>query len=151
MFLSSREIERLVREKEIEIDPFEPANLKGISYTFTLGTHMKRLKHKTHLDSREAPEFTEYEIDHEGYELLPGAFAVFYTKEKVKLNNKYVCFLSTRAGIAQMGLNVTQGSFLAEPDTDNLFALEITNRSKMPVFLYPGTKIVKGAFSKVSE
>lgn len=61
-------------------------------------------------------------------------------KERVTLNGKFVCLLSTRAIIAQMGLDVTQNSFLCESDTNNQFALEVTNRGPISVKMYPGTK-----------
>lgn len=150
MFLNSNQIKKAVEEKEISITSFNPSNLKGASYTFTLDSRFKAIKKKDYLDSRVDPEFDEIEIGENGYELKQGDFAVFYTKEKVTLNGKYICILSTRATIAQMGLDVTQGSFLAEPDTDNQFALEITNRGPMPIKIYTGIKIVKGIFSKIN-
>lgn len=151
MFLSANKIKELVAQMEIGITPFSEANLKGASYTFTLDNRVKFLKSKPYLDSRDDPECEESTISENGYELKPGEFAIFYTKEKVNLNGKYVCILSTRATIAQMGLDVIQTSFLAEPDTNNPFALETTNNSSLPVRMYPGTKIVKGVFSLVDQ
>lgn len=149
MFFSKDKIQKLVEEGEIEIVPFNPKNLKGASYTFTLSSKVKVLKKKEFLDSRIDPEFDELEISENGYELKPNEFAIFYTNEKVNLKGKYVCLLSTRSTIAQMGLEIMKCSFFAEPDTNNQFALEITNLGALPVRLYAGIKIVKGVFSGV--
>lgn len=150
MFLTSEQIERYLSQGDLHIDPFVRANLKGASYTFTIGSKMRVLKEGVEpIDSRNDPEYIESEVSEDGYELKPGAFAIFYTKEKVTLNNQFVCLLSTRASIAQMGLDATQGSFFCEPDTANHFALEITNRSPVSIQIYQGTKIGKGVFAKV--
>ncbi len=149
MFLTASQINKVIEDKEISIVPFEPKYVKGASYTFTLGNKIKTLKKKDYLDSREDPEFDEAEIPADGYVLNPGDFAILYTKEVVTLNNKYVCLLSTRATIAMMGLDVMQSSFFCEPDTNNPFGLEVTNAGPLPVRIYPGTKIVKGVFSRV--
>jgi deoxycytidine triphosphate deaminase len=150
MFFSDQKIQSLVQAGEISIEFFNPQNLKGASYTFTLDSKVRLLKGKNFLDSRVIAEFDEVEIAEDGYELKPNDFAVFYTKERVKLNGKYLCILSTRSTIAHMGLDVIQSSFLAEPDTDNQFSLEITNRGPFPVRLFKGVKIVKGIFCSVT-
>ena len=149
MFLSGNQIKKAITNGDFIMSPFEPKNLNGASYTFTLGNKAKKLKKEMAIDARDEPEFEEFAIDEGGYEIKPGEFAVFYTREKINLKGKYVCLLSTRATIAQMGLDVTQGSFLCEPDTDNPFALEITNKGPLPIRLYPGLKIVKGLFGQV--
>jgi deoxycytidine triphosphate deaminase len=146
MFLTKEQLKNLITAKEIEITPFDPANLKDASYTFTLGSKVKTLKEVDSLDSRRTPLFDESEISEEGHELLPGAFAIFHTKERVTLKGKCVCLLSTRGSIAHMGLDAIQSSSFAEPDTDNEFALEISNNGLLPVRLYVGTPIVKGVF-----
>lgn len=149
MILTAPQLKKLITNGKISITDFNEKNLKGVGYTFTLSTRVKTLKKKKFLDSREDPEFVEKEIGDKGYEMKPGDFAVFYTKEKVTLNGKFACLLSTRATIAQMGLDTCQGSILCEPDTDNPFALEITNRGPLPIQLFAGTKIVKGIFIKL--
>ena len=118
MFFSGEQLNRLILEREIIIEPFEPNNLKSMSYTFVLGNTVRVLKKQSFLDTRQAPFFNEMQIPDDGYELNPGDFAIFLTKEKISLNGKYICLLSTRSTIAQMGLDVSQSSFFAEPDTD---------------------------------
>ena len=149
MFFSKEKIQSLVSAGEIQITPYDPSLLKEGSYTFTLGNRGKILKSHESLDSRLNPEFENFELSQEGYELKPGSFVLMYTNEKVTLNGKYLCLLGTRSTIAQMGLDVAQSSSIAEPSTNNCFILEITNNRPLPVRLFPGTKIAKGIFAQI--
>ena len=146
MLLSAEHLQNLIKQKKIRIKPFNANNLKGIGYTFTLGSQVRIPTSEIPLDPRKPVRYTETLISKEGYELQPGAFALFHTKEKVTLNGKYVCMISTRSSIAQLGLDVSQSSFFAEPDTDNEFILEISNNGNLAVRLFNGTKIAKGVF-----
>ena len=150
MFLSKMQLQKLILQRQISIEPFDIGNIKEASYTFTLHGIVKKIKQVTLLDVQVPPDFETIDISENGYILNPGDFAIFFTKEKVTLNGQYVCLLSCLSKIAQIGLNVTQGSFFAEPDTNNRFVLEVTNTGPFPVILYSGTKIIKGIFSKIA-
>ena len=151
MFLSGEKILKAIKDHKISISHFNKDNIKGASYVFTLDSKVKTLKSKKYIDSRVDPEFTEKNIGANGFLLKPGSFAIFYTKESVKLNGNYVCILSTRPTIAQMGLDTNQGSIFCEPNTDNQFALEIVNNGPIPVKMYSGTRIAIGVFSKLQK
>ncbi len=151
MFLSGEKILKAVKDNKITISNFKKENIKGASYVFTLDSRVKTLKSKKYIDSRVDPEFNVKDIGPDGFLLKPGSFAVFYTKESVKLNGNYVCILSTRPTMAQMGLDTNQGSIFCEPNTDNQFALEIVNNGSIPVKMYPGTRIAVGVFSKLQK
>jgi len=149
MIFSGVRIEKLVEAKEISIDPFNTANLRDASYTFTLDERMKILKNVPFLDARHDPEFDEFRISADGYVIQPDAFVVGFTREHVTLNGKYACLLSNRSSLAQMGLNTILDSTLAEPSTDGNFALEIYNAGSNPIKLFSGMAIVKGIFFEV--
>jgi len=127
MFLSKDSIREAIRNGDIAISDFNEENLKPASYTLTLGS----IKGK------------------ESLELQPNGFALLETKEKITLNGKYCAILSTPARLAKQGINVTQGSDFAEPDTDNTFILETSNAGNEPVVFKKGMKIVKIAFTKI--
>jgi dCTP deaminase len=146
MILSARAIEEKIHNGEIVITPFDPKNLKSSSYTFTLGKRLRKLKQEQELDLRVDPVLEEIPFPEDGFVLRPGEFILAETAEKVSLNGKVACTLSTRATIAMAGVDVMQSSSYCEPDTDNTFTLEISNAGSMPVRLFPGIKIVKGVF-----
>lgn len=149
MMLSGVQIEKLVETNEISVDPFDTANLKEVSYTFTLDERIKVLKSVPFIDARHDAEFEELIISVDGYLLPPGAFIISFTREHVKLNSKYACLLSNRSSLAQMGLNITLNSTFAEPNTDGKFALEIHNAGSNPIKLFAGMAITKGIFFEV--
>ncbi len=122
MILSSKSIQQAIKNSLITIEPFDAANLKEASYTFTL-----------------QDEIT----------LQPDEFAVGLTNEKITLAQSICCFLSTRGSVAQMGVDTLQSSTFVEPGSNNQLKLEIKNNSNVPVTLAKGTKIVKGIFSEI--
>ena len=146
MILTKKAILANVENGSLRIEPFNPSNVKAASYTFTLGTTLRKLKTADELDSRVDPVLEEVPFSEDGYLLNPGEHILGVTKEKVTLNGKFACILSTRPTIALMGLDVMQSSFFCEPNTDNSFTLEITNGGLIPVRLYPGIRITSGIF-----
>jgi len=149
MFLSQKKLKKLILKHAIRIEPFISENLKLASYTFTLDDKVHILQAAGTIDPTQKIQIVEMVIPNNGFELKPGHFGLFFTREKVTLNNKYVCLLSTRSTIAQLGLDVAQSSIFAEPNTNNKFVLEIVNNGPFPIKLYPGIKIVKGIFSRL--
>ncbi len=149
MILTGDEIEQCIEIGEIRIEPFDAKNIKGASYTFTLGETLRKLAVRNELDSRVDPALEDVKCPAEGLILNAHEHILGVTREKVTLNGKFACLLSTRATIAMMGLDVMQGSSWCEPDTDNTFTLEISNNSTLPVRLFPGIKVVKGIFFRV--
>ena len=149
MILSSSSIEQAIAHGEIGITPFEKENLKGASYTFTLGSKIRipKIGVTTSVDTK-APS-DEHEMDSTGFILEPGKFILGVTRESLALNGKFGCFLSVRGSCAQIGLNALLSSSFAEPDTDNPQILEIQNASQNPIRLYTRMKIVKGIFMRI--
>lgn len=128
MFLSKNYIKKAVENGEIGISDFNEANLKSASYTLTLNL-----------------------LDHDTYTLEPGCFVLLETKEKITFNNTYCGIMATPSALARQGINVTQGSDFAEPDTNNVMVLEISNNGSEPVIFENGMKILKIAFTKLQD
>lgn len=149
MILSGESIKNAVEKGDLAITPFEAKNLKGASYTFTLGSKLLIPKDVSLLKVDDIQDREEITIGSEGFVLNPGDFILGYTTEHLSLKNNFACFLSTRGSCAQAGLSVLLGSDFAEPDTDNPQMLEIHNVSKSPIKLENGMKIVKGIFVRV--
>ncbi|HVM73735.1 MAG TPA: hypothetical protein VMU13_02570 [Candidatus Paceibacterota bacterium] len=151
MILSQGKILEALKNGALSIIPFIEGNLKEASYTFTLGNKLRKLKTAKELDSRNDPDFEEIELTSKGYLLQPQDHILGTTTEHLSLRGNFACILSTRATIAQLGLDVSQGSIYCEPDTDNPLTLEISNSSTIPVRLFPGIKIVKGIFVTIQK
>ncbi len=149
MVLSAHQIHEAIKNKSILIEPFNPNHLNGASYTFILSNKLKKITKLQTIKSKMIVEFEEFKIPKCGYELKSGEFVVLQTKEHINLKGTYVCLLSTRSSLAQAGLDVIQSSSFAEPDTNNSFALEVTNHGPITIIVYPGMKIVKGIFFRL--
>lgn len=150
MILSGTSIKEAVQNGDFIIEPFAVGQIKGASYTFTLGSPLLFLEQVPELSVGMKPSYKEELIPPEGFLLQPGQFVLARTKEKVSLNKKYTCTLSSRGSCAQIGLEVLLGSTFAEPDTDSMLILEIANLSGMPIRLHEGMKIVKGVFTEIT-
>ena len=136
MFLSSQKITEAIKDGRLDISPFCESNLKSVGYTLTLSEEL-------------IVGSNTISIPEEGFILQPGDFVIGRTIEVVNLNNSYLCFLSTRSSLAQQGIDVLQSSFIAEPNANNSFTLEISNNGKKEVVLKAGMKIVKVVFGEV--
>ncbi len=128
MFLSKQSIKEAVEKGDIIISGFNEENLKAASYTLTLDK----------IQGKEA------------FELKPSEFVLLETKEKITLNGNYCGLMITPAYLAKQGINVTQGSDFAEPDTDNTMILETSNSGNEPVIFTEGMRILKIAFTQIS-
>jgi len=148
MFLSDIDIQKAIKNNEIQIQPFNPKMLKGGSYTFTLNNKIFIPKKQDLIDSRDInAELETQEIDENGYILNPGDFILAQTKETVSISTKLACILDARTSLARIGRNALQGSTFIEPGQSKSHEiLEISNIGNSPIKIYPDMKIVKGIF-----
>ncbi len=124
MILSRKAIERAIAEGKLKIEPFLPANFKEASYSFTLQEELT---------------------------LLPGEFKVVLTKEVITLPMDLCYFVSTRASVANLGIDALQTSTFVEPGSHYPIKLEIKNNGPESVTLKLGTPVVKAVFMRVEE
>jgi len=61
----------------------------------------------------------------------------------------YGCLLATRPKLAQIGLDVLQGSSLVRSGSDCQLTLETVNHGPISIRVFPGMKIVKAMFFHV--
>jgi deoxycytidine triphosphate deaminase len=153
MIMSSSSLQRCLHEGTITIDPFQPQNLKGGSYTFGLDSeYFELLSERGAIDLRtNQPRLRSRLMTDAGLELEPQSFFVCQTRETVNLNGQYSCLLSGRGSCAQIGLNVLQSSLFVEPGTTQKLRLEISNAGPYNVMIYPGMLVVKGIFVPMSD
>ena len=122
MILSRSAIEKAIQQDKLKIEPLESANFKEASYSFTLQEELT---------------------------LQPGEFKVVLTKEKITLPMDICYFVSTRASVANLGVDALQTSTFVEPGSHYHIKLEIKNHSSEPVTFPLGTPIVKAVFMRV--
>jgi len=155
MFLKGATLKSCMGPYEsVSIYPFDEANLnEGGELTLTLSPHFRQLRLVGQVDARQPPEdlFVEREMDpDEGLLIQPGQFFLLETAERIKLQSHgsepVGCLLATRPKLAQLGLDVMQGSSFVRPGSDCRLTLETSNCSQNAIRVYPGLKIVKALF-----
>ena len=147
MILSNHDIANCLDKGFLKIAPFDPEQLRGASYTLTLGSVAFKLAPKEYIDTRNVKqEHQEFEITAEGYTLQPGEFIIGTSAETITLDDRLAGMLSTRGSAAQIGLDVILSSTFMEPRSNGPMALEIKNNSNIPIKLFPGIPIVKAIF-----
>ncbi len=126
MIFSTNKVKELLMSGDIKITPLLDENFDEASYKLTLD-----------LDGQEK------------ILLQPGQFRILKTIEKVTLSPYVGCFITTRASIAKMGIDIAQSSIFCEPDTDNVITLEVSNQSNEPQELVHGMRIAKAIFVQI--
>lgn len=150
MLLSPENVRACLQNGSIRLTPFDESRFKEGSYSFSLGSRVSLMKAGSEIILGQAGEYEEHELSEEGYLLMPGAFAIFYTREQITLANNILCLLSTRGSVAKVGIDMLHTSLVVEPGSDNVLALETYNHCPRPVRFLPGVPVVKGVFFQIS-
>lgn len=154
MILADHEIRQAIQTGELKIEPFQPEMVKPGSYVMTLGTKIFRPRPTQVIDGRDPKvEYEEIIIDpNVGYGLEPGEFVLAQTAEKVSLSNAVAGMSDVRSTLARLGIQVILSSSFIEPGQKESFeTLEIKHHGNSPVLLFPGMKIMKVVFVRLSS
>lgn len=136
MLLNRGEIQRLLEEREITINPFEEALLGRASYDLRLSDKV------IDPESGEVIELTDFQ-------LLPGQFVLANTLEYLVLSEKVAGLVMGRSSLARLGVLTTLDAHLVEPGFEGSLTLTLKNVSNKPVLLRGGLAVVHVAFMRV--
>ena len=160
MVFSKKEILALIKKKQIEIAPFDPACVGAVSVDLHLGNSLRVFKKsRLSFDVEEETYFSSKFQDNTrlvamgpgGYVLRPGCLVLGTTLENIRLSGNISGKLEGRSRFARMGLMVHVSSSLVQPGVNNVQVLEILNVSPFDLVLKPGTKICQIVFDGVSS
>ena len=156
MMLSDKDIReyidsgKLVIEPELKPDQFQPAWLD-----LTLSNEFKTFKHidSACLDPKNLKDHTELiRIDDgKSFILHPGEFVLAMVNEYTKLPDDLAGAVDGRSSLGRLGIVVHVTSTFVNPGWGGKLVLEMTNVGKMPVAIYPGMRICKLVFFKLSS
>lgn len=154
--LSGSEILKEIREKRIEISPFDESKVNPASVDLTLGTKvllyedtfychsdpgngafLYPLKKGTSpLDTRKVWPTKSFEIDpNAGWTLKPGIGYLMHTNERVR-TDYYVPVLDGKSSVGRAFIKVHETAGYGDPGFDGQYTLEVT--SQYEVIVYPG-------------
>lgn len=142
MILTGREIERRVASKEIEIEPFSPAQLNPNSYDVRLGGTILRYRDEV-LDTREKNPHDEEVLPADGRVLPAGSFVVGHIAEWIG-SDTFVPMLHARLSAASVGLFVHITANLIDVGNHCNFSLHLF--AARDVRLVPGMPVAQVSF-----
>lgn len=143
MILTGPEITKQIKEKKIEIFPFDPKFITTNSYDLTLGNKFIRYK-KQIIDPKTEAEYDEFEVSKkEGLLLMPGDFILGHTQEIIG-SDHFVPIIHAKSGTARMGLFVHVTADLIDIGSHGCSTLQLF--ATLPVKIYPGEKIAQVSF-----
>jgi dCTP deaminase len=147
--LSDGTIRRLVEEKRIVIDPWDPALVQPASVDLRLGDSFRVFhNHRTAaIDLRDPPtNLTEEVKAADVFVIHPGEFVLGVTTEYVELPDDIVARIEGKSSLGRLGLIVHATAGFVDPGFKGTLTLEITNLTRVPIKLYPGLLIAQLSF-----
>lgn len=163
MVLSDREIIRELLIGKLKISPITNANeqIGSSSIDLRLGTEFRYLKvvKQTHFNLEGTVEQIENQIEQyseivhiqplEPFILHPGDFVLASTLEYIVLPSYLTARLEGRSTWGRVGLQIHSTAGFVDPGFQGSLTFELNNLGKLPLPLYPGTRISQLSFHKI--
>ncbi len=155
--LSDRDIKKHLKESKIVIEGLEEDQIGSSSVDLKLGSQFRVFRHSemTHIDPRKNDTShltTLYEMEEDKpFIIHPGEFILANTKEYIKLPDFLIARMDGRSSWGRLGIVIHSTAGSVHPGFEGQLTLEITNLSKVPVKLWPGSKICQLTFETLSS
>ena len=149
--LSDKDIKKALKDKWIEISPFDKAFIQPSSVDLRVGTEFRVFEnHKySHIDPKSPQEDLTTVVEaskDEPFVLHPGEFVLGTTYEKVSLSNKIVARLEGKSSLGRIGLLIHSTAGFVDPGFSGYLTLELSNVANLPIKIYPKMKIGQISF-----
>ncbi len=155
--LSDRDIKKALSSGGLEITGIDPENIAVASVDLSLGSEFRVFRHTevTHIDIKKGvkEELTELISVPEGgsFTIHPGEFVLACTRERIKLPDNLMARLDGRSSLGRLGIVIHSTAGSVDPGFEGTLTLEIANISKVPVKLWPGTKVCRLTFETLTS
>ncbi len=155
MILSDKDIEKLLAEKKIIIDPLDDNLIGPSGIDLRMGYQMRIFKDiETEYLNPFDPEsegVTELVEPEEGrFILYPDQLVLATTLERIEMPEDLVARLESRSSLTRLGLVILGTSGSVEPGFRGHLTIPIMNIGKLPIILYPEMCFCKLAFEKMT-
>jgi len=158
MILPDHEIRKYLREGKIVIEPLEnpDVQIQPSGIDLRLGNEFRIFKSSSvaYIDTKKKTDaYTELinVEDDKPFIIHPGEFVLGGVKEYIKISDDLVGSVDGRSSLGRLGISIHTTSSSVNPGWEGNFVLEITNMGRMPVALYPGMRIAKITFHKLTS
>lgn len=148
--LSDSQIRDAILWRGLEISGFDPKFLQPASYDVHLHSKLLTLKVNGHpLDPKRdtTGEWETVELkDNEPMTLMPGAFVLASTLERISLGPRLMGQLEGKSSLGRLGLMVHSTAGYLDPGFSGQITLELSCIQPRGIKLYPGMPIGQVAF-----
>ena len=158
MILPDHEIRALLSAGTLVIDPIgnPEKQIRSAGVDLRLGNEFRLFKISAtpYIDIRNKPEnYTEKVVVENGKPFIihPREFVLGSIKEYIKMPDHLMGSVDGRSSLGRLGIVIHATSSSINPGWEGRFVLEITNIGKMPVAIYPGTRIAKLTLHRLSS
>ena len=155
--LSDRDIKRVLESKKLVIEGLDWNFIDAAKVDLHLGNQFRVFKHSeiTHIDTRiglaeDLMDLIEVPKD-KPFVIHPGELVLGVTKEYIKMPNDLVGRLDGRSSLGRLGIVVHSTAGSIDPGFEGNITLEITNLSRLPVCLWPNTRVCRLTFDQLSS
>lgn len=155
--LSDRDIKKYLEEKKLRIENLSEDCIDPCSVDLRLGNSFRifRKSEITHIDTKEGIREDLMELvekkDGDSFTIHPGELVLGMTKEYVKIPRDLVATLDGRSSLGRLGIVVHSTANSFDPGFEGHPTLEISNISTVPVVLWPGSRVCRMSFTKLSS
>lgn len=155
--LSDTDIKKHIESGDIVISPLNQENIGSCSVDLCLGNQFRLFRHAevTHIDPKQGLHNDLMSLveknEEDPFIIHPGEFVLGTTKEKVKISRNIIARLDGRSSWGRLGIVIHSTAGSVQPGYEGQLTLEMANISKVPVKLWPGTRICQLTFEKLSS
>lgn len=156
MLLSDRDLKREISEKNIVLEPFDPAMVQPSSIDVRLDRQFRLFDNHKHAfidPALEQPGLTRLlEVsENEPFILHPGEFVLGSTFEAVTVPTYLAARLEGKSSLGRLGLLTHSTAGFIDPGFTGHITLELSNVSTLPIKLWPGSKIGQLCFFQLTS
>ena len=158
MVLSNQDIQKLIEENKIQINPTPnlEEQLGSASLDLRLGDEFAVFEHtkKAVIDTRDPESFNgmtrtiKIEND-EPFVFHPGEFVLGVTLEEVFLPDDVAARIDGRSSLGRLGIVIHSTAGHIDPGFKGKIVLEMENIGMIPVLIYPETRICQLVFQEL--
>jgi len=140
---------KLVINGEIKVDPCSVDLRLGNIFRIFRSTEITHIDTKKGIDGKHM-ELVEKKED-EAFVIHPRELVLAMTKESIRMPDDLVATLDGRSSLGRLGVVVHSTANSFDPGFEGFPTLEISNISKVPVKLWPGSRVCRLTFTKLSS
>lgn len=155
--LSDKDIKEFLKAGDICISDLSHDQIGSCSIDLRLGNTFRVFKHAevTHIDPKEEMHEGLMDVvakeDDTPFIIHPGEFVLGTTIEYVQISRNLVARLDGRSSWGRLGIIIHSTAGSVQPGYAGKLTLEIANISKVPVKLWPGSRICQLTFETLSS